>query len=192
MKRISYFFFLFFLTSLVVSSCSNTKTYADQLDDEKVLIANYIKRNNIDVLSEFPIDSVFAANQYVLTSSGLYFQLVNKGDVKSSSLMSKDKVTPRFIQYTLDEAPDTLRNWTSIDLANPGGFIYQENQSQCAGFQEAVKYMKHNDSEAKLIVPSTIGFNKFYYGLLGNSSDGTFDYMSTVTPLGYILKIRIL
>ncbi|MDP4238777.1 MAG: DUF4827 family protein [Bacteroidota bacterium] len=186
MKRISYLFFLTFLASIVASSCSSTKTYAELLNEEKSLIDGFIKRNNILVVSTFPTDTPWVKNGkevYVLIpSSGLYFHLVNPGDsslskTNADTLVLKNKVVPRYKQYTLGVPSDTISNWNTVDFPYPTDFIYGDMTStgSCTGFQEAVSYMKRNNSEAKLIVPSKIGFNA--------------DMMS-VTPRGYDLKIK--
>ena len=176
MKRISYLLLLSVILSLVISSCSNSKTYADQLNDEKILIADYIKRNNIKVISEFPADSVFANNEYVLTKSGLYFRFENRGNLADPVIQLKDIVVPRYKQYTLDLVPDTLSDWSTIDYPYPNIFTYGDQTQSCLGFQEAVLYMKRNDTEAKIIVPSKLGFS---------------DNLTSVTPMGYDLKIKI-
>jgi len=184
MKRISYLFFLIFLVSLFASSCSNTKTYAQLLNDEKSLIDGYIKRNNILVVSTFPTDTPWVKDGreiYALTSSGLYFHLINPGDsakIKTfkDTLELKNTVVPRFKEYTLGIVSDTISNWSTIDYPFPSDFTYGDLTMSCKAFQEAAFYLKRNNSEGKLIVPSKIGFNA--------------DMMS-VTPKGYILNIKI-
>ncbi len=179
MKRISYLFFLVFLTSLFASSCSSTKSYSELLDDEKALIKAYIKRNNIMVVSTFPTDTPWVKNGkqiYVLTTSGLYFHMVNPGDLTSKDTLElKDEIVPRFRQYTLDVVADTINNWTTIDYPYPSDFTYGDLTQSCKAFHEAVSYMKRNDTEAKLIVPSAIGFST---------------ELNSVTPMGYDLKIK--
>jgi len=179
MKRISYLFFLAFLTSLLATSCSDTKTYAELLKDEKNLIEAYVKRNNIEVVSTFPANTAWRNNGkdvYVLTTSGLYFHMVNSGDLSSNdTLMSKNIVVPRYKQYTLCVVADTLSNWSTIDYTYPSSFTYGDLTLSCKAFHEAASYMKRNDSEAKIIVPSSIGF----------SSE-----LNSVTPMGYDLKIK--
>ena len=179
MKRISYLFFLAFLTSLLATSCSDTKTYAELLKDEKNLIEAYVKRNNIEVVSTFPANTAWRNNGkdvYVLTTSGLYFHMVNSGDLSSNdTLMSKNIVVPRYKQYTLGVVADTLSNWSTIDYTYPSSFTYGDLTLSCKAFHEAASYMKRNDSEAKIIVPSSIGF----------SSE-----LNNVTPMGYDLKIK--
>jgi len=178
MKRISYLFFLVFLTSLLSTSCTKTKTYSELLNDEQTLINAYIKRNNINVLSSFPADKKWGPNDYVKTSSGLYFHLVDSGNTLiPDTLQLKNTVVDRYKKYTLNIASDTISNWNTIDFPFPDEFVYGDLTQSFKGFQEAVTYMKRNDSEAKIIVPSIIGIQA--------------DMMS-VTPYGYYLKIKIL
>ncbi len=177
MKRIVYLISLTFLVTIFISSCSSTPTYAELLQSEKDLIADYIKRNDLKILSEFPNDSIFAENEYVLTKSGLYFQLVKKGfGPDSLNLELYNKVVPRYKQYTLNEVSDTLSNWSTIDYPYPSTFIYGNSATGCTAFHEAALYMKKSESEARIIVSSKIGFN---------------EYMLSVTPLGYYFKIQI-
>jgi len=178
MKRISYLLLLVFLTSIIASSCTSGKTFAQQLDDEKALITAYIKRNNINVLSSFPADKKWGPNDYVKTGSGLYFHLVDSGNTSiPDTLQLKNTVVDRYKKYTLNIASDTISNWNTIDFPIPDEFVYGDLTQSFKGFQEAVTYMKRNDSEAKIIVPSIIGIQA--------------DMMS-VTPYGYYLKIKIL
>ena len=186
MKRISYLFFLIFITSLLASSCSNTKTYSQLLDDQKTLIDGFIKRHNIQVVTTFPTDTPWVNKDgrdiYALLPSGLYFHMINPGDSSKSktytdTLQLKNTVITRYIQFSLGIPSDTISNWNTIDFPYPPSFVYgQQSQTSSSGFQEAVTYMKRNGSEAKIIVPSQIGFQA--------------DMMS-VTPLGFDLKIQI-
>jgi len=192
MKRISYLFVLGFLLSLLASSCSNTKTYAELLTDEKNLIDAYIERNNIEVVSTFPTDAAWVIKDtvkitsntikitskdvYVKTTSGLYFHMVNPGDKSSTDTLElKNLVVPRFKEYTLNVVSDTISNWNTIDYPYPSDFIYGDLTLSCKAFHEAASYMKRNESEAKIIVPSKIGFN----------AD-----LLTVTPMAFDLKIK--
>ena len=179
MKRISHLFFLVFLMSLLASSCSSTKTYAELLDDEKAAIKAYINRNNIEVVSTFPTDTPWVKNGksiYVLTSSGLYFHMVNQGDTTNKdTLVLKNTVVPRFMQYTLSAVADTISNWSTIDYPYPSDFTYGDLTQSCKAFHEAASYLKRNDTEAKLIVPSSIGFST---------------ELNSVTPMAYDLRIK--
>lgn len=173
MKRISYLAVLAVAFSLFTFSCSDDDTYAELLKKESKLIDEYIKRNNINVLTSFP--KVWGENDYVLTESGLYFHLVDSGS-GLDTLEIKDKVIPRYKQYTLGVEPDTISNWSTIHGLYPKTYTFGAQGQPSEAFQEAFRYMKKNESQAKLIVPSKIGESQ---------------NLRSVTPLGYHLKIQI-
>jgi len=179
MRRFPILILSFFLISIAVSSCSDTVTYAEQLKAEKATIKAYLARNGIKVISKVPANNVWEDNVYLLTSDGLYFHLVNPGDVTSKDTVETyNTVVARYYEYTLEEPADTTRrNWSTIDYSDPDSFTYGVSGQSCTGFQEAVSYMKRNNSIAKLIIPSKIGFY----------STST----TSVVPYGYYLKIQI-
>lgn len=176
MKRISYLIIIAFVSSLILSSCNDT-TYAKELKLEQLLISDYIERNNINVLTTFPADNVvWGDKDYVKTTSGLYFHLSNRGS-GVDSLELANIVVPRYREYTLTEVSDTISNWSTID--NDGytyDFVYGDYTQMCTAFHEAASYMKRNNSEAKIIVHSKIGFKTNW---------------DPATPMGYDLKIKI-
>jgi hypothetical protein len=178
MKRISFLFLVVFIISIVISSCSDNVTYAEQLKTEKATISAYIKRENIHVISKVPTNKVWGEHDYLLTTDGLYFHLVDSGDVASGDTLElSDIVVPRYKEYKLTEASDTLSNWNTIDYPYPASFKYGDLTQSCSGFHEAAKLMKRNYSRAKIIIPSKIGFY---------SSD-----LTSATPYGYEIKIKI-
>lgn len=168
---------------MIISSCSETNTYADQLKDEKALIKAYIKRKNIEVVSTLPTNTPWikdGKDVYFLSSTGLYFHLVSPGDISSTdSVETNDVVVPRYKQYTLNVVSDTTSYWTVLNKPDPTTFIFNSGSYTrlCTAFNEAASYMKRNESEAKLIVPSSIGFDE-------NQSP-------TLIPMGYDIKIII-
>jgi len=175
MKRISNLIILAFFSTLLFTSCNDT-TYAKELKVEQTLIEDFIKRSNINVLSSFPTDNVWKENDYVLTSSGLYFHLSNYGE-GTDTLELSNKIVPRYIEYSLTEVSDTISHISTLD---DGGytmdFTYGDYTAMCTAFHEAASYMKRNNSEAKIIVHSKIGFQENW---------------SPATPMGYDLKIKI-
>ena len=177
MKSFLKLFSLIFVLSTLIASCDDDVTYAEQLRAEKKLIADYIKRNNIKVVTEFPADSVWADSSiYYLSPTGLYFRIEEPGDVADSlPVSSGDNINPRYHQYTLTENPDTISDWSTIDFAFPSSFYYGDLTQACDAWHEAVGYMKHSNSIARIIVPSKLGF------------DGD---VNSVTPYGYYFKIK--
>lgn len=162
------------LIAVTISSCSDT-TYAQELKQEQTLIKDYIKRNNIHVISKLPADNAWGENDYYLSSTGLYFHLSNPG-VGTDTLELMNTVIPLYFQISLTENPDTTSNWSTVDNPYPPSFIYGNSSESSSAFQEAASYMKKNESEARLIVPSKINFETFW---------------KPATPTSYILRIKI-
>lgn len=174
--------FLALLPIVIIASSCQSNTYANQLKAEKALIADYIKRNHINVIHEVP-DQWGEKDYLDMTQFGydnLYFHLVAQGDTASEAVTSGDKIVLRYRRYTLDLNPDTLSNWTTADSGYPVEFTFlTDNVNACQGWHAAVLMMTYNGAEAKIINPSKLGFS------------GTGKEQSTVTPYGYDLKIRI-
>jgi len=166
-----------FVSAIFLISCDDRTTYAEQLKAERLLIEDYIKRNNIQVVSEFPESkTAWPKNLFVKTTSGLYFHLSDPGDITSTdTLETYDLVSVRYLQYTLTTKPDTVFSWNTIDSPYPTTFNYQDYTKANNAWHEALSYMKRNESQAKIIVPSKLGFQS---------------NMQSVTPYGYDLKIQ--
>ncbi|MBP1677801.1 MAG: hypothetical protein H6Q20_2360 [Bacteroidetes bacterium] len=177
MKKISFFLTLLFGASLILASCNDGETYAEQLKAEKELIADYIKRNDIKVVTTMPTKFPWDDNVYYKSSSGLYFRLEEQGDVSvlSDSIEANDLVVARYYQYTLNAVSDTISNWNTVDYAYPSTFNYQDDSQACTAWHEAVKYMKYNNSRARFIVYSKIGFSAA---------------SESVTPYGYDMIMK--
>ncbi|NDP19691.1 MAG: DUF4827 domain-containing protein [Paludibacter sp.] len=174
MKRLIYYISCAFIAFIFFSSCNDT-TYAKELKLEKMLIDDYIKRNHIKVLNVRPANSEWKDNDYYLTPDGLYFHLVDSG-IGKDILETSDVIVPRYKQYTLNIDSVTISNWTTIDFPITQDFVFGDYTQSCTAFQEAVSFMKRNESVAKIIVPSKIGFKA---------------YWTPATPMRYDLKIKI-
>lgn len=179
MKKL--FYLLVILAPIVLSGCQQN-SYAQQLKDEKALIADYIKREKINVIYAEPEDGVWGEKDFLdLTSFGyenMYFHLSYQGDTATEQVKRGDKIVLRYKRYTLDINSDTVSYWTTAQNGYPVEFIYlTDYTAACTGWHAAVKFMKYTDAEAKIINPSKLGFS---------SAEGT-----TVTPYGYEMKIKI-
>lgn len=179
MKKLLY---LFLLLPLCLFNGCKQNSYAQQLKDEKALIADYIQREKINVIYEEPADGVWGEKDYLdLTGFGyenLYFHLVSPGDTLTPEVKRGDNIVLRYRRYTLEVNADTINYWTTAQNGYPVEFKYlTDYTSACTGWHAAVKYMKHTDAEAKIINPSKLGFT---------DAEG-----SSVTPYGYDMKIKI-
>ena len=169
---------LLLLAAFFISGCNNnTQVYGNLLKEEKKKIANYISRNNINILKEVPEDGNWNENDYVEIDDYLYFHLVSAGDSESDPIAYRDYIALRYRKISLDEYADTISIWNTSDSANPVEFQYGVSSSAvCEGWMEAISYMKYNNSVCRIICPSKLGFDE----------DAT-----SVTPYVYDLKIKI-
>ena len=187
MKR-NILFALIALTTICVG-CNNN-TYSSLRNKEDKLIANYISRNHLNILTTKPaIDYVWGEKDFyrVAGYDNLYFRLISRGDsiwvdtidndTTDLTILANDLVVVRYKQYELTENADTMSYWTTLDQAYPYEFHYA-NTTECeaVAWHLAVRLMKYPESQCELIVPSKQGF------LADQNS---------VTPYGYIMKIKV-
>lgn len=174
---------LIYLVLLGISFCClyscSARNYANQLETERKLIKDYIKREKINVIKEEPADGVWGEKDYLEIDDNLYFHLVSAGEKDGDSVRNVSTIVMRYRRYTLDAYADTLSFWSTNDSGEPLTFLYSNTTSAtCSGWYQAIGYMKYNNSEAKLICPSKLGFQ----------DDET---LTNVTPYGYDLKMLI-
>lgn len=114
MKKI--YFLLIALTGLFLfQSCSDTETYAEKKEKENAAINQYIADKNIQVISEAEFKAQdyttdVSKNQYVLmSSSGVYMQIIDKGCGAPIKTNETRTVLVRFDEYNLLNNPDTMQ-----------------------------------------------------------------------------------
>ncbi len=175
MKKLALLFINLLCIAALFQACDNTKTYADMLSDEKKAVSEYIKDNNIKVISqdEFEKDTItnVAENEYVGFSNGVYMQIVNRGE--GDTVKTRDQILVRFMEYDIMQKDTTIVsnynadnwvdvfNYTSTGTSVSGTFI-EGSMSQYygpnvpSGWLIPLKYIKNN-AHVKLIVPSKMG-----------------------------------
>ncbi|MDD2284155.1 MAG: DUF4827 family protein [Paludibacter sp.] len=179
MKHLHINFFFALVVTLIFVACKDDNvTYAEELKAEQELIDDFISRQNILLVTEMPAtvpwpDKVFYHNK----KTGLYYRLTNRGDFYTKdSVLPGDIINTRYDQYTLDVKSDTISYHSTVNLTYPLKFRYMDYSQACKAWHEAVGYMKYNNAEAQLIIPSKIGFSTF---------------SRPATPIAYDIKIRI-
>lgn len=177
--------------ALWLTGCSGN-TYSRLRNQEDKLIANYISRNNLNILRTEPAnDYVWGEKDYykVVGYDNLYFHLISRGDsvridstsgVRDTLDLTIDvgaNIVTRYKKFQLLENADTMSYWTTQDQAYPLEFRYGDLSScDAEGWHVAVRLMKYPDSMCEILVPSKQGF----------SAEQT-----SVTPYMYILKIKV-
>lgn len=177
MKKLTLVFLAFLAACMAFQACDNTKTYAEQLEDEKKAIKEFISKNNIKVISQTEFhdqDSVtdVSKNEYVQLSSGVYMQIIDKGSTNvADTVKNNDIVLVRFSEYSIIDEDTTLSNLndpamvdefrytvTSTSIAGIflKGYMKYYGTAVPAGWLVPLSYVR-DGARVKLIVPSKMG-----------------------------------
>lgn len=170
MKK-GFYFVLILCAACLMGSCSKTKSYTDMLNDEKKAISRLIDSLDIEVLKDFPDDSIFAENQFVKLDNGVYMNIIDRGEGRAT--LYSTKVMYRCnayyflnnFQLCINSNYGPNSNGTVPYPANGAQtvpFIYGEGTSSdtydpkyiyvSEGIQAPLQYVGHH-GRVKLIVP---------------------------------------
>ncbi|NDV66968.1 DUF4827 domain-containing protein [Bacteroides sp. 224] len=134
MKKLLFLFFSLLALGAAFQACSDSKTYAEMLEDERNAINKFIREHNINIISqeEFEKDTItdVSKNEYVLLSNGVYMQIVDRGT--GDTLKSRDEVLVRFIEYDIMESDTTYASNYNVD-SSVDAFFYTFNSSTSYG-----------------------------------------------------------
>ncbi|MDL2247435.1 DUF4827 domain-containing protein [Bacteroides sp. OttesenSCG-928-J23] len=172
MKKLFLLFFSLLVLGNLFQSCSDTKTYAEQLQEERDAIGKFLKANNITVISvdDFEVDTITRCepdypneNEYVLFPDGVYMQIVDRGEGRKPQ--NRDEITVRFLEYDIMEEYETgASNYNRDAYADP--FYYTVSGTNVTG-----QFSDYNKS----------WLYKFYYS--NNITDMTI-------PPGWLVPLR--
>lgn len=138
-----------------LSSCNKNKTYAQRLNEEKKNIERFIDQNNIKVLSEYPKDSVFKANEFYFdNSSGVYYNVINSGNSKKIGVGEEFYIRFKGLKYI--GSTDTT-TYSNIHSLQPEVLVYGNPSSYSSTAWVAPLKNVGNRSKVKMIVPFNLG-----------------------------------
>lgn len=142
-----------------MSSCKDGETYAEMKTKEKDAINDFIKHNTligpikkIDESTFYEQDSTtnVEENEFVLfNETGIYMQIVRKGEGKSMAEMAEEQPTKttsknilcRFMEYDIENSDTTYTNYYSSAIVDKFLCTYKANsRSYSASFTDG--YMK--------------------------------------------------
>ena len=125
---------------LLVAYGCNSNIYSEQLKKERKLIESYIARQGLNIVDTLPADDQWDEKTYyrVPDYDNFYFHMVALGDTtfvlpgdsvcrEKAEITSGEEVLLRYIRYTLEEYPDTISNWGTMDSAEPIKLQYMVN-----------------------------------------------------------------
>lgn len=184
MKRLVFGIISFVLACITFNACSNSVTYAELLEDEKKSISNFIKDNDIKVITQKEFQDAgcvtdVSKNEYVQTTSGVYMQIVDKGsDNIGDTIRNNDMVLVRYEEYRLEKdsaATLVISNLGVNQIGQVDIFRYQKSDYSVSGlFSSGSMYYVYSSqtvpqgwlvpfnyvrdgAHVKLIVPSKMG-----------------------------------
>lgn len=122
MKKLIPFFLLMLTCGLAFQACSDSKTYAEMLEEEKDAINRFIKENNITVISAAEFEKKgnttdVSKNEYVQFSNGAYMQICDYGN-GVDSIKDRAVVTVRFVEYDILNSDTTLANYQMPNMVD--------------------------------------------------------------------------
>ena len=153
---------LILCAALVAISCSKTKSYTDMLKDEKKAIERFIDDKGLEILDDFPADSVFKENQFVLLDNGVYLNIIDKGSDQREVyfFLHPDR---QEMSYFMDSTIVAIENYgPHSNGTSPIAFTYGDYSKNSPydpsyyyvseGMQEPLKYVGDR-AKVKMIVP---------------------------------------
>ena len=170
MKK-GFYFVLILCAACLMGSCSKTRSYTDMLKDEEKAIDRLIDSLGIEVLKDFPDDSIFAENQFVKMDNGVYMNIIDRGEGRATLYSTRIMYRCNayyflnYFQLCINSTYGPNSNGTVPYPANGAQtvpFIYGEgttnNQADpkyiyvSEGIQTPLQYVGHR-GRVKLIVP---------------------------------------
>lgn len=174
---------LILCAAMVAISCSKTKSYTDMLKDEEKAIERLIDANGFEILKDFPADTVFKENQFVVLENGVYLNIIDKGTDQRAVQYSTKMLYRCKMNYIMDGDTTVFVNYgPNSNGTYPIPFTYGDYSSNnpyessyqwiSEGLQEPLKYVGDR-AKVKLIVPFRRGTyydqsngNPVYYEIL--------------------------
>ena len=137
------------------SSCNKSKTYAQNLDEEKKRIERFINENDIKVLREYPKDSVFKEKEFFFdTSSGVYYNVIDSGNGRRIKV--GDEIFVRFNGLKYIANKDTLK-YSNINSLQPEILVYGNTSTYTSVAWVAPLKNMGDRGRVKMIVPFKMG-----------------------------------
>lgn len=157
MKKTVIASLMIFILLGIFSSCNKDKTYAKRLSNERKIIDRFINENNINVLREYPKDSVFKENEFFFdTSSGIYYNVIDSGNGRR--IKAGEECYIRFKDLVYPYNNDTT-TYSNISNLQPEIFVYGNPATYPAVAWVAPLRNVGDRGKVKMIVPFNMGMS---------------------------------
>ena len=188
MKKLVTLFMIALAGFACLTSCKKSKTYAEQLEDERNAIKKYIKDNKIKVITEeaFLKDTItdVSKNEYVAFNNGTYLQIIKRFGEHS---LHEDS-----IYQTYQDAPafkdgnSIMVRYAEYDIKN--GFLtaasnYDNPVEYCNTYPDEFKYYYQNSTNYHGEFLDKVG-TAYYYGM------GMGVYYGSKVPQAWLVALQ--
>lgn len=164
MKKIVGLFSFLLFTAIGFSSCDDSKTYAEMMEEERELIKKFMADSSFYSVDVLPEDTVFAPKEFMLFSDGLYMNIQDLGS--GQHFEDGMEVTVRFTEYRLHDQVIISNMKSTSQGTSPDVFRYQVSGSTESGI-----FISEDDSESSLMASI---------------------YSSTAVPSGWLVPLKYL
>ncbi len=169
-KRISKIGALVAVSLMVITSCSDKKSYADLLNEEDHAVNYFLAQHR--VITEIPEDSIFEygvdAPYYKIDEDGnVFMQVLNPG-TKSDKVEDNEQIYFRYTRYNLINYQNN-NEWrgegNSLNMASSptsfkfNNFTLPSSAAYGAGVQQPLHFLGV-DCEVNVIIKSQLGFTE--------------------------------
>ncbi len=150
------------LVAMAISSCSSSLTYANQLDEEKTSIKDFIATNQYKVVDTIPSVVPWPDGVYYLTESGLYVHVLDTGKFVNKSIQTNTVISVRFVET--DMAGE--QGYTNMyGTGDPVELLYNNVSSSvtygdCLAWHEGLDYVG-DGGRIQMIVPASLGWSMY-------------------------------
>ena len=102
MKKGFYFLLIMMGVAIAVASCDDTRSYTDMLKDEEKAIDRLIAQEGIEILNDFPADTVFEENQFVRLDDDVLLNIIDRGSSDRAVLYDTKILYRCIVSYPMD------------------------------------------------------------------------------------------
>jgi len=162
MRKIFSVAALFALLAIAFSSCSSSLTYANQLNEEKASIKEYIATNHYQIVDTIPSVAPWPDGVYYVTESGLYIHVDSLGAGVNTSLKTNTEICVRFNETNMAGEQGYTNMYGTGDPVQ----LYYNNVSSsakygdCLAWHEGLKYVG-DGGHIHMIVPASLGWSMY-------------------------------
>lgn len=120
MKKLLFLFLALLAIGGLFQACDNSKTYAEQLEEEKDAVNKFIKDHDFRIISkeEFEQDTITLSrengdsyDEFVAFSNGVYFQIVDRGSKNAvDTFANNDYICARYVEQNIASRDTTCFN----------------------------------------------------------------------------------